>query len=161
MRTVGEVLWWSVAGVVIWLLTLSSVSVPELVLAGASSLMCAGAAVAGRKLLGATWRFRPGWLRWLVSLPTAVAADTVRILGVPVRTSGRSDDAGYFRSYQVKCQVDRPTQEAWEALAVIAVSATPGAFVVDIQQGRDGSTITLLTHSLTAGGPDMAEVIRR
>jgi hypothetical protein len=46
-------------------------------------------------------------------------------------------------------------------LAVLAVSSTPGSLVVDIEPGQDGSTVTLLTHSMVAGGPDMAEVVRR
>ncbi|HWE66073.1 MAG TPA: hypothetical protein VG298_05465 [Acidimicrobiales bacterium] len=161
MRSLAELMFWWAAGLGIWMLTLSSVSAAELAVAMPSALLCAGVAVGGRRALGARWRPEPVWLRWFVLLPVAVAVDSVRVVALVVRTGGRTDAAGSFRTYSVRPRPGTGRQDAWDAVAVLAVSATPGSFVVDVDTTDDGSKVTMLTHSLSSGKPDMAEAVGR
>jgi multisubunit Na+/H+ antiporter MnhE subunit len=152
----GEVLFWWGASVGIWVLTLSSVSVPELAVAAACGLVCGLLGTAGRRTMGSAWRPRAGWLRWLLPLAVAVPADAARLLLLTVRPRP-TDRAGRYRQAPLDRSGPPAVRAAHEALAVLAVSATPGSFVVDVAPA-DGR---LLIHSVSGGRPQMQEVVRR
>ncbi len=146
-------MWWAVL-VGVWLLTLSTVSPPELAVAGAAALPCAVAATVGRHVVDGRWRVRLRWLRWLVLLPVAVVADTCRVLVLPLRGPAGGQGRGQLRTIPLP---DTPPGDATRrALATIVVSITPGTFVVDADPDAD----QLVAHSLVGGPPRMDEVVR-
>lgn len=162
MAAVGEVLAWWVVLVGIWLSTLSSPNSQELGVAVASSLVCALAAVPVRRALPAKWRPQLGWVRWLLPLPAAVLADMVRLFGLalaPRRAlpgGGESKD-GELSEIHLPQDDDPHRAGIRRALASLAVSATPGTYVVD-SRSEDN---VLIVHSLGSGTPSMDEVVSR
>lgn len=82
VRHVPEVASWWVVCVGLWLLTLSSISTSEVVVATAAGLPCAVLAVLARRAVEGSWPPRPAWACWLLPLPVAVVADSVRVLGL-------------------------------------------------------------------------------
>ena len=137
MRAVAEVsAWWPVL-VLVWLATLNSFSFQELVTAAVLALPCAVAARTARRAAGVHWTFRPGWGRWLLAVPAAIAHDTVGVLLLAVKRSG--DDS--FRHVPMPEHPDG----GQEAAATAALSATPGSVVVDADDN------TLLVHGMPIG----------
>lgn len=158
MRTVAEVAFWWAAGVGVWLLTLSSVSLPEALIATGCALPCAVLAVVARRAVDGSWPVRPGWARWLLPLPAAVVADAVRVLGLATLVLvGRRVPAG--DEHTVALHRDRPVRRwrARQALATVLVTATPGTVVLDV----DEESAELRVHGLGSGRPSMEEVVRR
>jgi len=158
MRQLPEVVFWWVACVGIWLLTLSSVSLPETLVAIGCALPCALLTVAARRAVRGSWPVQPEWTRWLLPLPAAVVADGVRVLsrsaGVLV---GRRVPSGDIRT--VRLRRDRPagrwrTRQAW---ASVLVTAAPGTVVLDVDEDSGDMRV----HALAAGAPSMEEVVRR
>ena len=158
MRTVAEVVFWWAAGVGVWLLTLSSVSLPEALIATGCALPCAVLAVVARRAVGGSWPVRPGWARWLLPLPAAVVADAGRVLGLATLVlAGRRVPAGDERT--VTLHPDRPVWrwQARQAVATVLVTATPGTVVLDVDE--DSGEMRL--HALGSGRPSMEQVVRR
>jgi multisubunit Na+/H+ antiporter MnhE subunit len=158
MRRFPELIVWWAAATGLWLLTLSSTSLPEVLVALGCALPCAVLTVAARRAVRGSWPVQPGWLRWLLPLPAAVLADTARVLargaGVLV---GRRPASGELRT--VRLPRDRPagrwrTRQAW---AAVLVTAAPGTLVVDVDEGSGD----LRVHALGAGAPSMEEVVCR
>lgn len=152
-----EVLWWWGACTGIWLLTLSSVTAPELTVAAACGLPCALAARAGRRAVGDMWRPRPAWLAWLAVLPASVAADSARLARLLVQTGGRPADPGRLRDIQLPGSEPGPVAAARRALGSLVISASPGTVVVDSDPG--GSRLTV--HALAGGWPGLDQVAGR
>jgi multisubunit Na+/H+ antiporter MnhE subunit len=138
LRALVEVtVWWAVL-VLVWIATLTTVTVQELVAAGVLAVPCALVARLGRRAIGVSWPMRARWLLWLRKLPWAVLHDTAAVLALAVRPS-RSDR---FR------EVPLPDDAAQEAVATVLLSTAPGSVVVDVQDHR------LLVHELTGTGLD-------
>jgi hypothetical protein len=98
MRHLPEILFWEAACTGVWLLTLSSVTRAELITALVCALPCAVLAVLARHAVEGSWLPRAAWARWLLPLPVAVVADTVRILRMAVVSLlGRPIPAGEVR----------------------------------------------------------------
>jgi hypothetical protein len=156
-----EVAWWMAACTGIWLLTLSSVSWPDLALAAACGLPCAVAARAGRRAVGGSWRPRLGWLAWLGPLAAAIPADLARLFLLAVRPSlahpGGDAPSGQFRQVRTPEGEPAPVASARHALGTLTISATPGAFVVD----SDPAAGTLDLHDLGSGWPPLDQVVTR
>lgn len=146
--------WWA-ATLGLWLLTLSSVNSPDLIVAVPSTLVCAVLAVAVRRALGASWRWPDGTGRWAARLPLAVLLDAVGVLSLPFRPGGRSR-AGEWQRVPVLPGAD-PRRTTKRTVATVLVSSTPGSVVVN----DDDDTGELLVHSLIGGPWSMEEVVRR
>jgi multisubunit Na+/H+ antiporter MnhE subunit len=150
-------LWWA-ACVGTWLLTLSSVNTAELVAAVAAGLPCAVVAVLARRAVRGPLSPRAAWLRWLLPVPVAVLADSVRVLAVAAGALvGRRIPEGDLR--RVTLPRDR-SAGAWQnrqAAAVILVSASPGSVVLDV----DVDSGEALVHALTTGRPDVLKAVQR
>jgi multisubunit Na+/H+ antiporter MnhE subunit len=159
-RLIETLVWW-VALCGLWLLTLSTFPIPELVAAVVVALPCAAAATVARRAVGASWRVRPGWSRWLLPLPAAVLADTVRVLAAVLRRPLVRAKRGRLLRVGPRPESDARYAATQRALAVIALSLPPGSVVVgaDDDPGRDGDE--LLLHVLADGPPRMNEVIER
>lgn len=157
-----EVLWWWGAAVGIWLITLSSVTMPDLVVAVACGLPCALAAWAGRRATGNSWRPRLQWALWLVPLAASIIADEVRLLRLAVLRlavlgAARTRPAEEWRGIQLPRSEPDTVASAHRALASFTVSATPGTFVVDGDPEED----RLVIHSLVSGWPHLDRVVTR
>lgn len=158
MRTVAEVVFWWVACGAVWLLTLSSVSLSEALIATGCALPCAVLAVVGRRAVEGSWPVRPGWLRWLLPLPAAIVADSARVLGRAAAVLvGRRLPHGTERT--VRLHRD-PVAGRWrtrQAVATVLVTATPGTVVLDVHEDSGDMRV----HALGSGRPSMEEVVRR
>ncbi len=152
-----EVLWWWGAAVGIWLITLSSVTMPDLIVAVACGLPCGLAAWAGRRALGNRWRPRPRWALWLIPLAASIIADELRLLRLAVLRAVRTRPVGELRGIQLPRSEPGAAASAHRALASFTVSATPGTFVVDGDPEED----RLVIHSLVSGWPHLDRVITR
>jgi hypothetical protein len=160
MQLVSAVLeagcWWGVS-VGIWLLTLSSVTGPELVAAAACGLPCGLAARAGRHAMRARWQPRLHWARWLVALPAAVAADTGRVLLLAIRGLAGEQLPGGLRQVQLPRGERAAVAAGHRALAALTISLTPGTVVLD----ADPEENMLLLHDLATGWPRLDRVVSR
>lgn len=158
MRFVPEVLFWWAACVGVWLLTLSSISLSETLIAAGCALPCAVLAVVARRAVEGSWPVQPGWFRWFLPLPAAVVSDGVRVLGrAPGALVGRRVPRGDERT--VPLHRDRPAGR-WrtrQALATVLVTAAPGTVVLDVAEDSGEMRV----HALGAGRPSMEEVVRR
>jgi hypothetical protein len=143
--------------VAIWVLTLLSVSNPELVAAACSGLPCALAARAGRMAIGARWRPRPRWAAWLLPLLVAVPADAGRLAALTIRRLVTREDVGDLRQIQLPAGEPPDIAAARHAAATLVISATPGVFIV-YSDPKEG---TLVIHTLVSGWPQLEQVVRR
>jgi multisubunit Na+/H+ antiporter MnhE subunit len=121
VRATLEVIAWWPCLTGLWLLTLSSVSIPELLAAAVAGLICGLAARAARRAMGGAWRLRMGWIRWLASVPRALARESAQVL--LARHAGRIDEVSL---------PDEPeaVRAARSAVATVLVGSTPGTMVV-------------------------------
>jgi multisubunit Na+/H+ antiporter MnhE subunit len=137
--------WWAFL-VVVWLATLNTFSVAEVVTAALFAVPAAIAARAARHAAGLRWRVRPGWGRWLLALPAAIAHDLVAAIGLGLRRDTRERD-DEFRRVPLPAEPDAAHRTAREAVTTAVLSATPGSVVVDATADHD----ELLIHALPAG----------
>lgn len=147
-----EMAWWAAVGCAVWLATLSSVTLPELCIAIAASIVCGVLARTARRALGASWRFRPGWCLWVFPVIGSLFAELVELLRMAATRPREGDLA----------TVDLPHEPAElaagrEALGTLALCATPGSMVADC----DPTQQQLTMHVLVSAGPSVEEVIRR
>lgn len=157
MRTLAEVVFWWAACVGLWLLTLSSMSLPEAAIAAGCALPCALLAVVARRAVGGSWPVQPGWLRWLLPLPVAVVADGVRVLGRGAGVLIGRVPAGEVRAVRLHRDAAAGRWRTRQALATVLVTATPGTVVLDVAEDSGEMRV----HALGAGRPSMEEVVRR
>lgn len=157
MRLAVEVLFWWAACVGVWLLTLSSVSLSEGLIATGCALPCAVLGVAGRRAVDGSWAPSPRWVRWLLVLPVSVVADGLRVLGHALAALAGRVPTGEIRT--VRLHKDRPAARwrARQAVATAVVSAAPGTVVVDV----DDDSGDMVLHALGSGRPALEEVVRR
>ena len=155
-----EVPWWMAACTGVWLLTLSSVSWPDLAVAAACAVPCALAARAGRRAVGGHWRPRLRWLAWLAPLAAAIPADLARLFLVAARpAAAQAGDGppGRFQRITMPRGEPVPVASARHALATLTISATPGSLVID----SDPAAGTLDLHDLGSGWPHLDQVVAR
>lgn len=171
-RAAEIVAWWALCFLV-WMATLSAFDNQDLIAAGVAGLPCAVGAVAARRASGTAWRPRLRWLRWLVALPAAVVADSVRLVPFAARTlvhHGGLRTQAPFRHLRLDLSAgaspdassrgdagQRHREAAHRALAMLVLSATPGTLVIDEDRRRGVLTV----HAATDGRPRIERVVRR
>lgn len=154
---VTETLVWASLLVGVWVLTLNAVSPPEMGAAGFTGLCAGAAAAAARRALGGRWRPSPRWVGWLLALPVAVLADTGRVFAAVLsELPRRGEERGRLRRVASPRETDPARRAARQALSILAVSSTPGSYVVDADD--DGE---LTVHALVEGSPSMVDVVAR
>jgi hypothetical protein len=136
----------------VWIATLSSVTVPELGIAIALSIPCGILARLGRRALEASWRFRLRWLGW----PVPVVASLVAELGKLFLLAASSPHDGELTEIPLPTE-PRELARGRAAVATFALCSTPGSLVVDTDLDRN----RLVVHELLSAGPDLAEVVQR
>lgn len=157
MRALAEVLFWWAACVGLWLLTLSSVSLSETLVATGCGLACAVMAVVARRAVRGSWPVQPAWIRWLLPLPAAIAADTARVLARAAGVLVGRVPSGRFRSVRLPRDPSAPRWRTRQAAATVLVTAPPGTVVVDV----DEESGEMRLHDLAAGAPAMEKVVQR
>jgi multisubunit Na+/H+ antiporter MnhE subunit len=147
--------WWAfLLGV--WLVTLNTFSVAELITAAVLAVPCAIAARAARRAAGLRWDIRPGWSRWLLALPAAVAHDTAALLWLSLRRRSREHD-DEFRTVPLPVEPNESRRTGREAVTTAVLSATPGSVVVDASDEHDA----LMVHTLPIGRTTLERELRR
>lgn len=154
-RVAEVVVWWGLL-VGVWVLTLSSAPPMELYIAAASALPCAVMAPIARRAIETAWRPDPRWLRWLAVLPVSVVVDTAALFGRTLarRLTGRPFE-GELKPVPLRAHRDPLRSGAHRALATVALSATPGSFVIDTRPEEDA----LLVHSVVDVPPSLDRVV--
>lgn len=142
-RAAEVAVWWVVLWGV-WMLTLSSVTLAETVVAGVATLPAAAAAVAVRRAERVAWRPAVAWARWAAVWPIAVVADAGRVLADAVRRS-----SGEFG------EIDLPEERgerraARRTFAALTLTSTPATLVVDVPEEP-----RFTVHRLGHGRPRM------
>jgi hypothetical protein len=154
-RSLAEVAIWSIAGVGAWLLTLSSITLPELCIAAAMAVPCALVGHATRMVLGGGWSVRARWM----ALPATVLVTAAAEVAVALRAGFRGR-RGRFEDIVLDSDV-RPS-EGRAAVFMLATSATPGSLVVhdDTEHRRfalhrlvsAGSKVDAMIPKVVSGG---------
>ncbi|MCE3553275.1 Na+/H+ antiporter subunit E [Pseudonocardia sp. RS11V-5] len=151
MVRIAEVGVWWVVLTGVWAVTVSPMTVPDMVVGAACAVPCALVAVPARRALRSRWRVDPAALRWLPAVALGAVTDTVRVLlGRPAPPRVREvvlAEVGGGR--------DPAAQDTYRALATIAIAATPGSVVLG-ERGRRG----LVLHELGRSRPEVSEVVR-
>jgi len=137
---VVELLGWYVVAVGIWMASLSAWSGQELLVAAGCAVPCALAALGARRAIGGAWELPSDSLRWFLILPGAIVVDAMRVLSWPVR----SRSGGSFRTVDVGAPGDTASASGRRAVASLALSSTPGAYVV----AADEKAGTFTVHGL-------------
>ena len=146
----AEIAAWAVLLWGAWLLSLSAVGMPDLVVGGACALLCGVCAAAARRAIRQRWR--PTWrdvapAAWL---PVAVLADTAAVLTSPLRPGARQ---GELLTVHVGAAGHGPRQTARRALVAMIVSATPATVVLD----ADDTKGTVVVHAMRSPGPSLQD----
>jgi multisubunit Na+/H+ antiporter MnhE subunit len=128
VSTLAEVAVWWVVTVGVWMASLSAWSPHELEVAVPCALLCALAAAGARRAVRGRWHVPGEMLTWLALLPVAIVTDAVKVLSLPLR-GGRGAGTS-FRTVTVSGRGDSAEQSGRRAVATIALSSTPGSYVV-------------------------------
>ncbi|WP_269859544.1 Na+/H+ antiporter subunit E [Streptomyces sp. RPT161] len=132
--------WWAFL-FVLNLMFISTVSTLELAVGAGAGVLAAVAAWAVRRASGTGGNRGGPWARALLAWPGAVLADTGRLAGATIAAlRGREVKSG-IREVKLR----KGTGSAW---ASALLSATPGAYVVDVSPGVAGFGDTLTIHVL-------------
>lgn len=147
-----EVVAWTAVACGVWLATLSSVTPAELCVAIVAGVPCGVLARSGRRALGASWRFRSRWVRWVLPVTGSLVAETVAL----VRRSAKGPGRGRLEAVALPAE---PVEVASgrEALGTLALCAAPGTVVADCDPDRHELTV----HVLVSAGPRTQEAIGR
>ncbi len=144
MRHAGPVTniaaWWAVL-FVLNLMFISTVSTLELAVGAGAGVLAAVAHWAVRNAAGTEGGQGGPWARALFAWPGAVLADTGRLAAVTMNALRGREVPSRLREVRLK----HGTGSAW---ACALLSATPGAYVVDVSAGTAGSGDALTIHVL-------------
>lgn len=136
------VLWW-IGGTLSWLVTVSTVTLPETVAAASTALLGAVLARTARRAMGFQAAARGIWLRWAALVPAAAVTDTVRLARWLAGPRGES------LQDQRMPGTASPKATGWRAAAMIALSSTPGSVVFY----SDPDAHRIHVHVLAEGWP--------
>jgi hypothetical protein len=146
---------------VLYLLLLSTIDLAEVVVAVAIGLVAAAAAGFAARTAGTSYAPRARWAGWLVSLPVAIARDTIAVIGftavrlVRVRAArgrGSSFDIESFDRIRAGAQ-DEADGPRWRAYATLVLSTAPGTYVAEIEHAEDSELDVLVVHRVGEVGP--------
>jgi hypothetical protein len=155
VRAFIEGVCWFVAGVVLWALTVTTITAAELTVAGITSAFCAALAVAARRVTGLRLRPTRAWLRWLALVPAQAVLDTARLAAWLFRGAHESTETDAAQHRRVAAGTS-PTAVGTRAAAIGVISATPGSVVLDADDTGD-----FLVHHLAGGWPGLDERVTR
>lgn len=143
-----EVLAWTALMWGAWLLSLSAVGVPDLVVGGLCALACGVCAAGARRAIRQRWHPGASLFGPVALLPVAIVVDAVTVLLSPWRARTRR---GEVQTVDVGAAGRTPRQAARRALITTIVSASPATVVLDV----DDHEGTLVVHALSSPGPKL------
>jgi multisubunit Na+/H+ antiporter MnhE subunit len=149
---VTSVLWW-VGLVLVWVASLTTVSVAELAVAAGAAAVCVLVARVARRVLGVQTRLRARWLREAWRLPWVVLTDTVAVWRAALRGMRKQALDDNVREVPLGGERSRARQ----AVAIMLLSAAPRTMVI----GLDRRTNTVLLHGFGAEEGPMERAVRR
>jgi multisubunit Na+/H+ antiporter MnhE subunit len=135
----GETLLWWLVATALWVVTLTERTGQELVAAALCTLPCAAAARTARRANSGSWRFRPGWLRWLPVVAGALVKQTVQVWAYVLVPTRRARSA---IGPVVLPDEPAPVAAGRRAAATLALATTPGTVVLD------SAAHTVLVHRI-------------
>lgn len=134
----------------VWLLSISTVDWPDVVVGGLCALASGLCAAASRRAIRQRWRPQRALLGPVALLPVAVVVDSAAVLLSPFRPRARR---GEVETVDVAAGGPSPQQAARRAIITAVVSASPATVVLD----ADHETGTLVVHALPSPGPRLHE----
>jgi multisubunit Na+/H+ antiporter MnhE subunit len=143
-----ELVVWCCVTTGVWLTSVAVYSNQDLGVALGCGAACAVVAVLSRRAARLAARPPAAMLRWLGALPWSIVLDTGRVLVLPWRPRARAS-AGEFRRVRLGPPGNAPRAVGRRAMAAVIMSATPGAYVVDVDPGAG----TALVHAVGPASP--------
>lgn len=149
MQRLAEIACWSAVCLGVWVLTLSSVPTPELIIGVPAAVVCGAGAVGARSLVGGRWTVRPRWGIWLLQLVASAPVETAQILWAAVRRS-----RGRTVAVELPEDESKVVASSRRAIATVLLSASPGSYVAhsDFERRR------IEVHRLGRGAPAAAQI---
>lgn len=148
---IGEVAGWWIVLIALYLVFISTVTLLEFAVGAAGALLAAVAARAVRVAADGGTGARGVWVAALAAWPGAVLTDTVRLAVATARCLRGRPIEGGFRTVRLTSG----TGAAW---AAAVLSATPGAYVVDVDRAPpENGEGDLLTVHVLPGEPTRLE----
>ena len=143
----AELVAWVVVLTAVWVTTLTTVGLLEVVVAAVVSVPIGVLAVAARRVLDAPVALPRGGWRWAARLPGAVVADTARLAVAVARSLRSGEPLGHERRLALP---DPPVgrSDARDTLGAVTISTTPGAYVADVRP--DGLVVHALSQEPSA-----------
>lgn len=152
ITALAEILSWWVLTTAIWLATVTSLTLAEILVAVAATLPCAVAARSARQANGGHWRLRIGWLRLLPIVVREVPVQAVQVWAYALTPRRR----GVISEVDLPAEPE-PVAAARRAVAVLAFATTPGTVVVDSDPGER----TILLHRVRPHAGRLVTAARR
>lgn len=144
MRVGAEVAaWWAITFAV-WLVTLSTVTASEVVVAAGCALACAIPAPWLRRANDGVWKPQWGWLRWVPLMLRQLPGDTWSVWRRALAGRRCEQKAQWTRLQLPNEGADVAATR--RAVATLALGATPGTVVVD----SDPEENSIVLHRLGA-----------
>lgn len=155
MKAFIETVCWFAAGMLLWLLTVSTITVTELIVAAATSAACGAFATAARRITGLRVRPTRAWLRPAAIVPIQAVTDTARLVAWLATGAHERSETDAAAELRVAAGTSAVAVGA-RAAAVGMISATPGSLALDSDDsGR------LLVHRLVGGWPELDDQVTR
>lgn len=155
MKAFIETACWFAAGMLLWLVTVSTITVTELIVAAATSAACGTFATAARRITGLRARPTRAWLRWAALVPVQAVTDTARLVAWLATGAHERSETDATAELHVAAGTS-PVAVGARAAVVGMVSATPGSVALDADDGG-----RLLVHRLVGGWPELDERVTR
>lgn len=140
VRACIEILLWWVFTALVWLATLTSITLIDLAVAVVCTLPCAALARSARHANGGNWGFRVGWLAWGSTVARDVAVQTVQAWLYALTRRRRP---AVLTAVPLPAE-DEQAAAGRRAVTVLAFATTPGTVVCDC----DARTGRVLLHRL-------------
>ena len=139
--------WWALL-TGLWLITLSSLSAGEALIAAGCALPAALAAAAARRAMEGAWRPVTRWVTWVGPLVVSIPVDTWLVLAVAARRLLHpTADVGDTVERLHVPRHEGSTGAARAALGTFAVSVTPATMVLDWDADRGEVLVHRLVRS--------------
>lgn len=140
---------WAAVCLAVWLLTLSSVTSQDLLVASLSAVVCGVAAVGGRIAVGGRWTVRRGWLRWPLKLVVSAPVETVQTIWAAARRR-----PGKRTTVRLPEREPKYVSASRRGIGTVLLSASPGSYVIDDQPHER----EMYVHRLGRGAPDAVRI---
>ena len=138
------VVWWAVA-TGLWCVFIGTITTSEVLAGVAAGAIAAGGAGHLRVIGWPTFRIRPRWVRWLPGLVAMTMRDTARLARLLIRAVPRRGRVqGRFETDRFGPTGSGADALGYRAVATLALTSTPGSYIVDTDERRGRATVHVL-----------------